>query len=501
MSLKKLELLEKQAQMQRDLPHLYGHKFYPWQREFFESQNRINLLTAANQIGKSTIAIRKAIHWATEKAIWKKLWPSKIVNLEFDTPGQFWYLYPDKKLATVEFKEKWVKEFLPRGEMKNHPVYGWEERMDRKEIQEIVFNSGVTIYFKTYMQNPASLQAGTVFAIFADEEVPFNLYDELMFRLSGTDGYYHNVFTATLNQDEWRSAMEPMDGEIERLPHAWKKQISMYMCQYYEDGTPSAWTAERIQERVDSCGSDTEVQRRIYGKFVTEEGRKYVFEYGDNTMESRKIPKDWSIFSGVDIGSGGSHGHPAAMVFVAVSPDYTEGEVFCGERMDGIDTTAGDILERYIRLKEPFKDQLVDQKYDYHSKDFFTLAERANQAFSPANKKHTDGEEILNTLFRYRALKIHQDAFDLLKLCQELHALKRGVDKRKAKDDYSDALRYAVVGIPWNMDRIKIKRQKVVKKPPSEIELRRSRMIDENQRREDDLLEEIHEWNSMYEGS
>ena len=73
-------------ELREDLPHLYGWKFYPWSREFFESRNKMNLLCAANQIGKSSIAIRKNIEWACNKKLWPELWDTE--------PKQFWYFYP-----------------------------------------------------------------------------------------------------------------------------------------------------------------------------------------------------------------------------------------------------------------------------------------------------------------------------------------------------------------------------------------------------------------------
>ena len=91
-------------ELRDDLPHLYGQKFYPWSREFFESRNRMNLLCAANQIGKSSIAIRKNIEWACNKKLWPSLWDS--------TPKQFWYFYPSDEVATIEVEKKWVPEFF-----------------------------------------------------------------------------------------------------------------------------------------------------------------------------------------------------------------------------------------------------------------------------------------------------------------------------------------------------------------------------------------------------
>lgn len=499
--LREYELLKLKLKQQKELPHLYGHKMYPWQREFFESRNKMAFLTAANQVGKSTIAQKQCVHWATAGFnLWKELWPDHIKE-EGDIPAQFWYLYPDSKLATAEFHEKWVKDVLPSGEMKNHPMYGWEAFFEKRMLQYIKFNSGITVYFKTYSQNPQSLQAGTCSVIFSDEEMPEHLYDELKFRLSAYDGYFRMVFTATLNQELWRCTMEE-SGKHEKFKDALKLQISLYDCMKFEDGSPSHWTKERIQARIDSCSTETEVQRRIHGKFVTETGKMYsAYDPETCTMEPRVIPKDWLVYEGLDYGSGGKKGHPSAIVFVAVAPDYSRGEVFLGWRGDGIQTTAGDLLNKHFLLLDDhgLEGRVIEKRYDYHCKDLFVIAERAGEDLMPANKKKEDGVQILNSLFKHAALKIHlTEDGELEKLCKELNNLLEGTDKRKAVDDFSDALRYCCATIPWDWSKVKVEKVKVKRKPKSEIDLRRERFFGPSDQVQDDFEAEIDEWNSLY---
>ena len=167
--------------IRENLPHLYGFKWYPWAWRFFTSRNRLNLLCAANQISKSSTQIRKCIDWCTDTKKWTELWPKNPV------PRNIWYLYPDAKVATIELETKWIPEFMPRGVMKDHPAFGWKAVYDKKRIEKIVWNNGVQLHFKTYMQNPQSLQSSTVHAIFCDEELPSAIYDELQFRLAGTE--------------------------------------------------------------------------------------------------------------------------------------------------------------------------------------------------------------------------------------------------------------------------------------------------------------------------
>lgn len=505
------------------LPHLFGFPWYRWARSFFESTNKINILTAGNQLGKSSSQIRKAIHWATSPYLWQVLWP------ESHPPRQFWYLYPNKDLATAEFETKWVPEFLPRNAFKDHPVFGWEVEMAAKKIHSLRFRSGVTIYFKTYMQQAAALQAGSAYAIFGDEEIPEHLFDELMMRLSATNGYFHSVFTATLNQEFWRLVMEGKE-EHEKLPEAFKQQVSLYDCKEYEDGQKTFWTSERIKSVRSRCGSQTEVLRRIFGKFVTEEGRKYpTFEWDRHMVDPKKhpVPPDWNIFAAVDCGTGGKmtgkrsqDGHASAIVFMAVSPTFRQAIVFLGWRGDGISTTSKDIIEKYEFLEGLLPPGKKPQQkfYDWQAKDFFLIAQRAGFTFERAEKSHVIGEDVLNTLFQNNMLLIHETE-ELRKLGNELGNLMRSTLKTVALDDFSDALRYVCTKIPWDWSGLSLSgsserealEKTIESRPLTAVELEawnleerrnRGRQRGEDGKEESwpEIDEELKFWNDQYEG-
>lgn len=436
--LERIALLEKRLELQEGLPHLYGRKLYQWQRDFIESRNRNNFLVAANQCGKSSCNITKAIHWATSPELWPELWARR--------PTLFYYLYPSAQLATSEFLTKIEPEFLPRGKYKDHPVYGWEATFQKGEIKYIKFKSGVVIAFHFYSQSAQVLQANTVSAIFCDEEIPEHLYDELSARRNATDGYFHSVFTATLGQETWRRTMEEK-GEKELFPDAFKRNVSLHDCLYYEDGSPSSWTHERIRRLERACRSDAEVQRRIYGRFVKDEGLKYPsFDRSLNVIPAKPVPTDWLVYAGVDPG-GGHGGHPSAIAFVAVSPDYTEGRVFKGVRMDDQVTTASDVAFKYTEMAAGLN--VVSADYDFAAKDFGTIAARMGLSFNKAMKSHDMGEQIINVLFKNGMLTI-DDTPEMIPLVTELASLGTDTPKQKAKDDFVDAMRYAVVRVPWN---------------------------------------------------
>jgi phage terminase large subunit-like protein len=450
----------------------------------------------------SSTQIRKCIHWATDQRLWPELWPNC-------TPRIFWYLYPSRDVATTEFENKWVPEFLPRGPFKDDPIFGWEAVYDKRQISHILFKSGITLYFKAYSQGSDVLQTATVAAVFTDEELPETLLPEVLARLIATDGYFHMVFTATLNQDIWKRTIEGR-GENEFWPDALKLQVSLYDCLTYADGSRSHWTEDRIERIIADCKDQNEVQRRVFGKFVTSEGRMYpAFDGVRHFMKPKPIPDSWRVFSAVDPGSGGAVGHPAAILFLAVSPDNRMGWFFKGWRGDGIVTVAGDVLEKYREIR-PSR-HITQEVYDWAAKDFGVIATRAGIGFHPANKNRETGIQIVNTLFRNDMLFVFDDS-ELRKLGSELTSLMQMQDKRHAKDDFADCARYSVMAVPWDFSGIKTIAEEEVdaqeneeEKPLSpeeyvrdQIRRRRGEWDRESRNEWDELADDIAEINENY---
>jgi phage terminase large subunit-like protein len=500
----KLRLLQEKQKLRVNLPHLYGHKFYPWAREFVECRNRTMFLTAANQIGKSSTQIRKMITWATSPELWASLWPGR-------TPRLFWYLYPTKEVATIEFDTKWIPENLPKGEMKEHAVYGWKEQRDSKrQIISVTFNTGIVIYFKTYAQNVNDLQTASVDYVACDEELPDFLYDEINFRRNGVDGYFSMVFTATMGQELWRQTMEPKPNEEEKFPEAWKKQISLFECQKYEDNSQSHWTDEKIQRTIALCSTDADVQKRVFGKFVLTGGRKYQsFERANNVIPPHAIPDSWLHYVGVDIGAGGEDNHPSTISFIAVKPDFSYGCVYKHWRGDVEITTMSDVANKYLELKG--WTSVTGAYYDYHAKDFKTITDRMGLSFIPAEKGHEIGEQILNTLFRNKMLMIF-DIPENQPIIKEFMSLLAGMDKRHAKDDSIDATRYGVTKIPWDWSKVGVSIDGPRVPKPANLSSAqqtdlarkqdRERMLQalkENREFEDAVEEELTAWGELYD--
>lgn len=489
--LKKLAHLEEKKKIVEGLPHLHSFKFYPWARTVWDSTNRFNFLCGPNQCSKSSLLIRKCIHWATETKLWPKLWRTN--------PITFWYLYPSQDIINTEVRNKWVREFLPRNEYKDHPVYGWQIKEQKGDIDHIVFNSGVLVYFKSYTQKVQHLQAGTCHAIFADEEIPIEVWPEIKSRLSATHGYYTAAFTATIGADYWRQVLEDHSSN-NPLPDALKLQISLYDCQHYEDGTPSFWTDKKIEEEIRLCPNDREVQRRVYGKFVKAEGLKYPsFDRIRNVVPPAGPhgvpPPEWNIYAGVDIGSGSpTSGHPSAIIFIAVRPDFRFGRVFKSWVGKGIITTAADTLRIFQELRGEMR--CVMQVYDYSARDFYTIASRAGESFFPADKTVDVGENNLNSLFKNLMLQI-DDIPDNQELIRQLEGLYIGEKKSKSVDDLVDAVRYAALAVPWDWTMAGLDMQAKPKvREKTEEQKRREFVFGLDGDADTIFEEEIAEWNS-----
>jgi hypothetical protein len=499
--IREIEELEREVKLKEGLPHIWSKKHYGWSREFLETTNPEAFLCAANQIGKSSALIRTCIEWATNRDLWATLWPNKLPNL-------FWYFYPDYNTASDEYKTKW-QEFLPRGEMKNHPVYGWTAEMDKGKIQAINFRSGVRVVFKAYSQKKTNIQAGSVYAIFLDEECPIDYLPEIQLRLTATQGYLRAGFTATLGQDYWRRVFEPSGPDEELHSQAWKRQVSMFDCEFFEDGTKSHFTKEVIQKAIQKCGSRTEELRRVWGKFVKSGGLKFEsFDIQKNTSEVHSLPRSWHVYCGIDYGSGGERGHPAAIVFIGVSPDYKSARVFKAWRGDDQITTAGDIILKYIEMRGGM--QVVQTSYDQSAKDLHTIASSYGLTLTPANKKQDQGTELMNTLFRNEMLKVQRGDTETEKLIVELTSVLKTVSKTMAKDDLADATRYAVMPIPWNWeaidDYLKVHpiEGEVLKELPIVVETDKQRRMrerrgDYDREQIDGVEQEMAAWNELYE--
>jgi len=496
LKLKRAELKRKEARL-KGLPHLYRFKWYPWSHKVFHAGykecNGMLLVTAANQISKSSTMIRKCIEMSGNPNIWPMFWQTR--------PRQFWYLYPDKKVATSEFQMKWETEFMPCGEFKDHPTYGWTVHYDAaKKIDYVQFNSGVRLTFHGYLQGlgVSTLQSTTLHAAFLDEECPEKVLAELQARLIATRGLFMSVFTATLGQEVWFKAMERIGQPDENFKKAMKIQVSMYDCKKYVDGTDSFWNDEYIDNIKSKCNTENEILRRVYGRFIKSDGMAFpsfvrsermlpyvAFKLMYKVPEKKLLPPGWHIVTSTDRGPGGEKGHPSATTLLAVRPDFKYGVVFRFWRSEGEVTSDADCGKKREEMVANLPTPFINT-YDGAALDYYNYMTKIGVPMVPANKKRTEGHDLVNNLFRSNMIHFIVNDDDPLcqteKLANELSTLKKDENKRTAKDDGADSYRYAVMAVPWvfpepdKIGKAILPVHMAKEKVPTETERRRNEM-------------------------
>lgn len=473
------------AKFRSELPHLYGFKHFKWSREFWESTNRYTFLTMSNQSGKSIISIRKAIRMATDIDFQRRC---------FKTTASYGvYFYPALKLATREFKQKWVKEVLPRGDMKDDPKYGWTSEDKDGEIYAVHFKNGFTIYFFSYNQKVGDMQAMSPSFISADEEMPSNLWGEISARLMASKGLFSLVCTPTLGEELWRKVFE-----LNFMPNAKVIKATMYDTIKFEDGSAGLRTVAEIEDFKAKLPTPRDVAIRVYGKFAKAEGLVYpTFDIDRTIVPPLAEAQTWPCYAGIDIGSGGT-GHPAAICFVAVRPDFKQARVvksWCGNSSET--TTSVDILRKYQQMKVGL--HVIAAFYDYSSREFGLQALADNELVMPAEKSHDISESLLNVLFKHGML-LFEESDEALAMSGEIQTLKIGEKKQNAKDDRIDSLRYAVVRIPFDTSHVgaatEVKKA-VVKIDPNDRTQYQTENLNKNVF-SDHIEQEIEYWNSLH---
>jgi hypothetical protein len=228
----------------------------------------------------------------------------------------------------------------------------------------------------------------------------------------------------------------------------------------FEDGTASRWTDARIQQVIDRCTSKAEVARRVYGRFVRDEGLRYpTFDRQIHVQPYHEVPRDWDIYCGIDYGSGGLKAHPSAITFIAVNPGRTKLRLIRCWRGDNGLTTAQDVINQYIMMAKGIEDRILAVYYDYSASDLGTIAGRQGLPFQKANKTRSDGITAINTLFKTGALILYEPVegmtvdpsyLETFKLVSELESLDAELTKRDGymTDDLADATRYTIMPIP-----------------------------------------------------
>jgi hypothetical protein len=291
----------------------------------------------------------------------------------------------------------------------------------------------------------------------------------------------------------------------EKFPNAFKRQVSLeYDCQFYADGSPSPFTPEEIARRKSLLSSQREIERRVHGRFVSDEGLAFPsFERSRNVVPKANLDKHAYFFGGVDIGTGGREGHPASISIVRVDRNFQKGRLirfWKGNRLENTNTS--DILNKFISMTKDLN--MTGNFYDWHSKEFLLRAQAAGVPFQKADKARDFGFDLLNTLFKNNMLEI-EEGQQTDELIYELENLKLSATKTRAEDDGIDGLRYAISTVAWDFTNIVTQLEEKVNREAEEMRAkkkitRHDKPLDEEKNKEWNYESDIEEYNSLYEG-
>jgi hypothetical protein len=128
-------------------------------------------------------------------------------------------------------------------------------------------------------------------------------------------------------------------------------------------------------------------------------------------------------------------------------------------------------------------------------------------SFIPAEKKHDVGEQVINVLFKNSMLEI-DNTQECAPIVNELTTLQLGVDKRKAKDDSVDSMRYALTKIPFDFSHVGYVPLKDTTVAPKTLSPHEAAYVERNRDRIrmiaqprnegfNDINDEIKQWNEI----
>lgn len=188
-----------------DSPVIYARGKYPRHMEFFEAGAtfRQRCFLAANRVGKTVVgAYETAAHLTGKYPDW---WPGR----RFRTPIRAWAAgktnettrdVVQAELLGGIFTEKGRKGFDGTGMIAGDTIGSvtWKQGVsDLADVIKIRHVSGgwSTLGLKSYQQGRGSFEGTAQHLIWTDEEVPEDVYGEMLIRTATTDGLMLLTFT------------------------------------------------------------------------------------------------------------------------------------------------------------------------------------------------------------------------------------------------------------------------------------------------------------------
>lgn len=326
-----IEILEKLvwAGMRK---RLRSFRPYPKQYEFYATGKtfRQRALVKGNRVGGTlSAAYEVAMHLTGQYPDW---WPGR----RYDRPTAGWVVTPssEKVKDPIQIALFGTADANPRGENFGTGAIPLDTILDistRQSNVKSVFehcqvrhvSGGIsTIGSKTFEQGREKVQGASLDFVWPDEEVPMDIYGELVARVQDRDGFIMPTFTPLLGMT---NLVQLYFDNPDKNPRRTYVNMTLHDCigGVWPDGTPWAgeeWKGHYTKERVDQIVADypaRERKTRVLGIPMMGEGLVFPVDHDEYTISPIQIPRWWPRICGLDFGVD----HPTAASWLAYDRD------------------------------------------------------------------------------------------------------------------------------------------------------------------------------------
>jgi phage terminase large subunit-like protein len=327
-----VEILERVVRG-RERKRLLSFIPYPKQYEFFATglKYRQRALMAANRVGKTmTAAHEVAMHLTGMYPDW---WPGR----RYDRPVAGWVVTPSSEklkdpiqIALFGTPDPNMKhENFGTGAIPKDTILDISTRQSNvKGVAELIqvrhSTGGIsTLGTKTFEQGREKVQGASLDFVWPDEEVPSDIYGELVARVQDRDGMVMCTFTPLMGMTGIVQTFLENDDKNPRRTYV---NMTLHDCIggiWPDDGSDFAgkpWKGHYTAERVDQIINDYPVHERktrVLGIPLMGEGLVFPVDVEDITINPIEVPRHWARICGLDFGID----HPTAAAWLAYDRD------------------------------------------------------------------------------------------------------------------------------------------------------------------------------------
>ena len=417
------------------------------QEEFLKSRKRLCWAFGGNRTGKSTVGAVKMLRYNLAL-------PKGQVR---GGPRSSWVVSPTFEVQRDSAQEK-VLMYLPTEVAGARPKLVWRDKargyLDRIEIVPYSkFYGGVPvqIVFKSADQGRKAFQGASVPVVWFDEEVPLDIFTEVMMRTLDNQGVVFGTMT-------------PLDGELYDLVTDPEGEFAAdpELAVWHMDWNDNPYLSNAEKARMLQLIPQEEREMRVHGRFVPREGR-VVREYNESihVVDDREPAENDRKVGGFDFGLR----TPAAYVEVFV--DHATGDAYAYREHYKAEATTEQHAQAINSMRQAQRIK-ADPSLWNRQPDGKSVAESMRGHGVYLTRASKGSGTWASRMDRIRnALRYEEEAAPQLYICRSCHNLRSELNKLRWRptrtgnnsestigpDHAIDALGYAVEDLAYILGR------------------------------------------------